>query len=154
VTSTADAAWPGWLRDEINARDLIQTPPILVFQIADADRNLDLAARRAADLGRLGIRLCLDGLVPGEPGERVVERLPTAFVRLGAEASRPAGLAALKSLIDLIHQRRGWVIANGVDGPESIAGLYRQSVDLIQGPYVQPPAESMDFDFSETESAG
>ncbi|AUB81009.1 EAL domain-containing protein [Candidatus Thiodictyon syntrophicum] len=149
IAAAADDAWVEWVRDEIAARDLIQCRPIIQLQLADADRHLDLAARRAEQLHRLRIRLCLNGFMVGERGERVLARLPVAYVRLAREAAQGLSDGRLLSLFGDPRGRKTLVIATGVEGPEAITPLYCAGVDLVQGSYVQPPTEAMDFDFAD-----
>jgi EAL domain-containing protein (putative c-di-GMP-specific phosphodiesterase class I)/DNA-binding response OmpR family regulator len=150
--SAAAENWVNWVRDEISARDLIAFRPIVQLQVADADRHLDLAVSRAGQLGHLGIRLCLNGLTEGERGARVLERLPVAFVRLARESVQGLSAERLAGLVGRAHARGALVIATGVDAPDAIAPLLRAGVDLIQGAYVQPAGETMDFDFADTEA--
>ena len=150
--SLAAATWADWVRDEISARDLIASRPVIQVQVADVDRHLDLAVSRASQLGTLGLRLCLNGLAEGERGERVLARLPVAFVRLAREVTQGRLGKPLASLVERIHDRGARVIATGVEAPDAIAPLLRAGVDLIQGGYVHPPTESMEFDFTDTEA--
>ena len=152
LAGAADPTWVAGLRDAISARDLIAFRPIVQFQIADADRHLELAVSRAGQLEQLGIRLCLNGLTGSERGERVLDRLPAAFVRLAREAAHGLPGAQLAALVGRVHERQALVIATGVEGPDTIARLFRAGVDLIQGTYVQPPAEAMEFDFAALEA--
>jgi CheY-like chemotaxis protein len=152
LAGAADPTWVAGLRDAISARDLIAFRPIVQFQIADADRHLELAVSRAGQLEQLGIRLCLNGLTGSERGERVLDRLPAAFVRLAREAAHGLPGAQLAALVGRIHERQALAIATGVEGPDTIARLFRAGVDLIQGTYVQPPGESMEFDFAALEA--
>ena len=150
--SLAASTWVDWVRDEISARDLIASRPVIQVQVADVDRHLDLAVSRAGQLGTLGIRLCLNGLAEGARGERVLARLPVAFVRLAREMTQGWLGTPLAPLVERIHARGARVIATGVDAPDAIAPLFRAGVDLIQGGYVHPPTESMEFDFTDTEA--
>jgi DNA-binding response OmpR family regulator/EAL domain-containing protein (putative c-di-GMP-specific phosphodiesterase class I) len=151
LANAADDGWIARLRNGIAERDLIRLRPVIQIQIGDADRRLELAVRRAGELARLGLRLCLNGLAEGERGARVLERLPAAYVRLAADAVLTLPADRLRSLAALAQAGGALVIATGVDGPKTIERLYLAGVDLIQGPYVQPPAEAMDFDFRGSE---
>ncbi len=152
LVGKADDDWIGQVRDGIAARDLIRLRPVIQIQLGEADRHPQAALRRAAQLGRLGIRLCINGLCEGAPGERVLESLPAAYVRLAADAVRILPPQRLKALVGRAHDRGALVIATGVDGPKAIEHFYLAGADLIQGPYVQPPAEAMDFDFQGSEA--
>ncbi|WP_295458747.1 EAL domain-containing protein [uncultured Thiodictyon sp.] len=149
IVSAADDTWIQRVRDEISARDLIQCRPTIQWELADMENHLDLAVQRAEQLAHLRLRLCLNGFTDGDIGQRVLERLPVAYVRLTREWIREASPDRLQDLVRRVHGHHALVIATGVEGPEAITPLYCAGVDLIQGPYVQPPTETMDFDFAE-----
>ncbi|MFD2110311.1 response regulator [Thiorhodococcus fuscus] len=148
----ADDNWVVWLRDQINARDLIRLRPVLQFEVADVDRHLELAIRRARQLARLGIRVCLNGVDFSEQSTRVLQALSSSFVRIGRRVVQGPELDAIAWLIQSVKASGAKVIATGVDGPVTIARLYGAGVDLIQGPYVQPPSPEMGFDFAIAEA--
>ena len=146
--SLSDDGWVDALRAAISARDLVHFRPVIQFEASELAEHLEVAAQRAARLGTLGIRLCLNGLSDDASGLRVLDTLPAAYARLsrnllGAPAPR------LRALVERAHERRVRVIMTGVAGPESIAALHLAGVDLLQGPYIAPPGEAMDFEFTE-----
>ncbi|MGE5155011.1 MAG: EAL domain-containing protein [Bdellovibrio bacteriovorus] len=145
--------WVDALRNAIDALDLIRWRPLIQLQLADVDRNLALAARRATELERFGIRLCLDGFRDGPRGDRVLAAVPAALVRLPLDATRDWRPERLKDLVARFRARGIRVIAGGADAPEAIARVCAAGVSLIQGPFVHPPLESMSFDFTSTEPA-
>ncbi|WP_295450297.1 EAL domain-containing protein, partial [uncultured Thiodictyon sp.] len=150
MVSAADNTWVQRVRDEISARDLIQCRPTIQWELADMEHRLDLAAQRAGQLAHLRIRLCLNGFTDSDLGQRVLERLPVAYVRLTRELIRNLPPQQLQDLVRRVHQHRTLVIATGVEGPEAITPLYCAGIDLVQGSYVQPPGDTMDFDFAQT----
>lgn len=148
-----DDAWIDWVRDQINERDLIRLRPVIQFEIAEADQYLERAVRRARELGKIGIRLCLNNLDLSERSRRVLYALPMAYVRIGRAVIHGPDAESLPWLIKSVKGCGARVIATGVDGPATIARLFGAGVDLIQGPYVQPPALEMDFEFCIQEEA-
>jgi CheY-like chemotaxis protein len=148
VGSLAAEGWVESLRQAIDARDLIRLRPLIQLQLADVDRNLAMATRRATELERLGIRLCLSGLCDGPRGDRVLAAVPAALARLSLDTTRDWRPERLKALVGRARERGVQVIAAGADGPEAIARVCAAGVSLIQGPFVQPPLESMSFDFA------
>lgn len=148
-----DEDWIGWVRDQINERDLIRLRPVIQFEIAEADRHLELSVRRARELGKIGIRLCLNGLDLSERSRRVLHALPMAYVRISRTVIHGPDADSLSWLISSVKGCGARVIATGVDGPATIARLFGAGVDLIQGPYVQPPTLEMDFEFCIQEAA-
>jgi CheY-like chemotaxis protein len=151
MASLAAESWVPSLCTAIDARDLIRWRPLIQLQLADVDRNLALAARRANELERFGIRLCLDGFRDGARGDRVLAAVPAALVRLSLDATRDWRPERLKDLVARFREHGIRVIAGGADAPEAIARVCAAGVSLIQGPFVQPPLESMSFDFAGTE---
>lgn len=151
MVSLASDHWVDSLRRAIDARDLIRLRPLIQIQLADADRNLPMAARRAAELERIGIRLCLSGLCDGGRMERVLASVPAAFGRLSLDTIREWRTERLKDLVTRLQERGVRVIAAGADAPEAIARVCAAGASLIQGPFVQPPLESMRFDFAGTD---
>ncbi|AUB80665.1 hypothetical protein THSYN_06680 [Candidatus Thiodictyon syntrophicum] len=147
--SAADEGWVERVRDAIVARNLVQCRPVIQWQLAEVERYLDLAVRRAGQLVILGIRPCLNAVTEEESSLQVLERLPVSFVRFARSADWRLPPERLRALVHRAHARRARVIVTGVEGPEAIAPLHRAGVDLIQGPYIQPPGEAMDFDFTD-----
>lgn len=151
MVSLASDHWVESLRGAIDARDLIRHRPLIQLQLADVDRNLPMAARRAGELERIGIRLCLSGLSEGGRMERVLAAVPAAFGRLSLDTTREWRMERLKDLVTGLRERGVRVIAAGADAPEAIARVCAAGASLIQGPFVQPPLESMRFDFAGTD---
>jgi EAL domain-containing protein (putative c-di-GMP-specific phosphodiesterase class I)/GGDEF domain-containing protein len=151
MVSLASDHWVESLRRAIDARDLIRLRPLIQLQLADVDRNLPMAARRAIELERIGIRLCLGGLCDGARGDRVLAAVPAALGRLSLDTTRDWRTERLKDLVTRFRERGVRIIAAGADAPESIARVCAAGASLIQGPFVQPPLESMSFDFAGTD---
>lgn len=145
--------WVAQVRAEINARDLFGLRPVLQLQIAEAERDLQTLAERVAQLARLGIRVCLNGLDTGVGGQQVLEAVPAAFVRLTRSVVQALDPEPLAALVKQAKERGLTVIAAGVDAPETIARLCRAGVDLLQGPFLQPPSACMAYDFGGDEDA-
>lgn len=139
--------WVEWVRDQINARDLIRQRPIVQLEVAEADANLELAIRRSDQLLRLGIRLCLNGIDGGARSRRVLQAIPANFARIARCAVQGPDADAIAGLVGSAKSTGAKVIATGVDGPDTIGRLFGAGVDFIQGPYVQPPTGVMDYDF-------
>jgi DNA-binding response OmpR family regulator/EAL domain-containing protein (putative c-di-GMP-specific phosphodiesterase class I) len=140
--------WVDRIRDEINRRDLFRLRPVIQFQAQEAAADPGLAADRIARLARLGIPVCLNGVDADDASERVLASVPAAFARLARTLVQSLDAEPLAELVQRLRERRRAVIAGGVDAPETIARLCRAGVDLLQGPFVQPPSAVMDYDFS------
>ena len=140
--------WVDRVRDEINRRGLFCLRPVIQFQVEEAAADTGLASDRVARLARLGIPVCLNGVDAGDASERVLASVPAAFARVARTMVQSLDAELLAELVQRLRERRRAVIAGGVDAPETIARLCRAGVDLLQGPFVQPPSAVMDYDFS------
>lgn len=140
--------WVGQVRDEVNRRDLFRLRPVIQFQVQEAAADPALAADRVARLARLGIPVCLNGVDTDDASERVLASVPGAFARLSRTLVQSLDPEPLAELVQRLRERGLAVIAGGVDAPETIARLCCAGVDLLQGPFVQPPSAVMDYDFS------
>lgn len=139
--------WVDWVRDQINDRDLIRLRPILQLEVAEANAHLELASQRSSQLNRLGIRICLNGIDFSERSSRVLQAVYANFARIGRHVVQGPEAESITWLIQSAKASGAKVIATGVDGPDAVGRLFSAGVDLIQGPYVQPPTGSMDYDF-------
>ncbi|QVL50783.1 MAG: EAL domain-containing protein [Thiocapsa sp.] len=99
-------------------------------------------------MARLGIPVCLNGVDTDDASERVLASVPGAFARLSRTLVQSLDPEPLAELVQRLRERGLAVIAGGVDAPETIARLCCAGVDLLQGPFVQPPSAVMDYDFS------
>jgi len=55
------------------------------------------------------------------------------------------------NLVETVHRYGAQVIATGIEDPGVIAQVWGCGVDYIQGYFIQPAGEGLDFDFSGTE---
>jgi diguanylate cyclase (GGDEF)-like protein len=147
------AVAPGWvsdLRDGISGRDLIKMRPVIQFRFPGLEGRLDAAAECFAELGRLGIGVCLTEFSGDPDGLHMVERMHVPLVKLSQDRVHGAGAGELPGLIAELHRRRIGVIAAGIDSSQGIARLWGCGVDYLQGDFLQLPAQELSFDFSET----
>ena len=150
MATVAAPDWIGWVRDAIASRDLIRHRPVLMFELGDVAANLDLARERFVELQRLSIDLCLNHMDDSPAAREVLESFPWALARLQPETIGRK-TTALTSLVGAIHQRGAQAIATGIEDPQAIARVWSCGVDFIQGNFIQPPGEGLEFDFAGTE---
>jgi DNA-binding response OmpR family regulator/EAL domain-containing protein (putative c-di-GMP-specific phosphodiesterase class I) len=147
VESLERADWLDRVRDEVNRRGLFQLRPVLQFQVEEVVTSPERVSEGFARLARLGIRTCLNGLSDGSAADLVLERIPATFIRLDRSLLETIDEAPLAALVERAKARNLRVIAGGVDSPERLARLCRTGIDLLQGPFVQPPSPLMDYEF-------
>ena len=79
--------------------------------------------------------------------------MPASYVRIRRDVIHGPNAESIAGLIKSVKGCGARIIATGLDGPATIARLFGAGVDLIQGPYVQPPTPEMDFEFCIQEAA-
>jgi diguanylate cyclase (GGDEF)-like protein len=147
ATATAPG-WMDWLRDEIARRDLIRQRPALIFELDEIAARPDDAQACLAGLRRLGIDLCLDGVDDRPAVLQLLAAFPVSLVRLDQGVLAKMSNTGLAALVDAVHQSGGAVCATGIEHPQAIARVWGCGVDFIQGNFVQPAGEGLDFDFA------
>ena len=151
IRQTLDSAgshrWVTWLRDEIAQRDLIHHRPALIFDLDDVAARLDYARIRFAELRQLGIDICLNRMDDSPRAMQILAQLPVSLARLDPGALREMTSARLTALVETVHGSGAALIAAAIEDPQTIGRVWSCGVDFIQGNYIQPAREGLDFDF-------
>lgn len=143
---------PQWL-----SASLVQTaiqPAQLVFQISESDAAVDLmaASRFTQIIRQLGFRTCLKHFGSSPNSTHVRQELETDFVKLDGSymrdlQSNSLDMETLAALLEPLHEQERIIIAPQVENTHVLPELYSSGIHLLQGHYLQPPREQMDYDF-------
>ncbi|GAA0695150.1 cyclic di-GMP-binding protein FimX [Marinobacterium maritimum] len=141
-----------WLSDKLR---LSRVPAeYLVFQISESDAAVNLMEVRAFTraLQQLNCQVCLKHFGSSPNSEHVSRELDIQFIKLDGSyvqdlENRTLKLDVLKSMLEPLQEQHKLVIAPLVEKTQVISDLYTAGVHLIQGYYLQPPREQMDYDF-------
>ncbi|MBP0049826.1 sensor domain-containing phosphodiesterase [Marinobacterium sp. AK62] len=143
---------PEWLAETLTQTTV--APSQLVFQISESDAAVDLmAARRfVRAMKQLGCRTCLKHFGSSPNSAHVRRELETEFVKLDSSYMRDLqndslDLETLETLLDPLREQKRTLIAPQVETTHVIPELYTAGIHLLQGHYLQPPREQMDYDF-------
>jgi diguanylate cyclase (GGDEF)-like protein len=147
MASLADPAWVTWLRDEIGNRDLIKARPILQFELGDVLDHPELARGRFEQLQKLFLSICVTHFDGAPTAFDAVERLRVPMIKLTFQTVTGAEAAELTHLIGRLRAMNATVIAGGIEDAPTVGRLWSCGADLIQGNFIQPPREDLEFDF-------
>ncbi len=143
---------PEWLAMELTKTSI--SPSQLIFQISESDAAVDLmsARRFVGAMLQLNCRTCLKHFGSSPNSNHVRQELRTNFVKLDGSYMRDLqsdslDLETLDTLLEPLRQQKRTLIAPQVENTRVIPELYSAGVHLIQGHYLQPPREKMDYDF-------
>lgn len=141
-----------WLRQELHQSHILAG--YLVFEISESDAAVDLIAARnfARAIQQLHCKVCLKHFGSSPNSERVRKELDAEFIKLDGSyiqdlQYRNLSLEALKAMLEPLQQQNKLIIAPLVEKTQVISDLFSAGVHLIQGHYLQPPREQMDYDF-------
>ncbi|MBB5211354.1 EAL domain-containing protein [Microbulbifer hydrolyticus] len=153
VASLKDTSLPAWLGVAFKAAKV--PPGAVTFQLRAEDINSNLhAARDFAKLVQdMGCRVAVchfgTGLSPFKALEHVnvdIAKIDASFVREVQDEGEDS--EALVKLVGQLKEIDTQVIVPHVEQANMLPTLWQTGTDYIQGYYVQPPGEQMDFDFS------
>jgi diguanylate cyclase (GGDEF)-like protein len=147
--SLHDGSFPGRVRDQIqnNAFD----PSCLALEItenvimADPERSI----RYLTELHEMGVRLVMDDFGTGYSSLSYLRRLPVSQLKI--DQSFIAGLsqgedeALVRSIIDLAHNLKLEVVAEGVESRELCEQLAALGCDHAQGHFISVPGPAAEI---------
>lgn len=149
-----DGNFTAWLKVALQATKA--SPSDIIFQLREIDvgRYIDQSARLIEQLGQLNSRATLTHFGLAINPLLVLEKLPFDFVKLDkvvvdAATNGAEELGAMIQLIDSLREAKRQVIIPFIETPAMMPSLWQHGVSYIQGHYIQPPMETMDYDFSE-----
>lgn len=142
----------GWFAAQLT--ELKVPPELVVFQLSESDAAAELQAAKkfAGTVRELGCKLCLKHFGSSPNSQRVFEELPVDFLKLDGAfiqdlESGDLTIAQLEQQLRPALERGYVIIAPLVENTRVISKLFRCGVQLIQGYYLQPPREKMDYDY-------
>ena len=107
-------------------------------------RRSDLVKQTMDALGRLGVRFSLDDFGTGFSSFVHLNSLPIALLKIdksfvGGMESREENRKLVPAMINLAHNLKLEVVAEGVETPEQLALLRSFGCDQVQGYYISKP---------------
>lgn len=126
----------------------------LIFQFNDADANnyLRHAKVLSESLQSIHARISLSNFGGALNPYAIFKHLPVDYVKIdesfSSDLSNPASVEQLKEMIATLHNQGKLTIVSNVDSAIMMPTLWQAGVNYIQGNYLQPPSDSMNFNFS------
>lgn len=126
----------------------------LIFQFNDADVNnyLKHAKVLAESLHFIHTKISLSHFGGALHPYTVLKHMPIDYIKIDDSFSRdlsnPAHVEQLKEMVATLHNQGKLTIVSNVDSAIMMPTLWQAGVNFIQGNYLQPPTDSMSFNFS------
>lgn len=152
--SIADEMFVPWLHKKIEELKLASGD--LVFQMREMDITNDLGAavRVIERLKNLGASTCLTHYGLSINPATIFSRIHVDYVKVdgaisGKSQKDKSSLETLKTLLAELRDLKRHVVVPFIESASIIPTLWQSGVEFLQGHYIQPPEEEMNFDFSE-----
>jgi len=126
----------------------------LIFQFNDADANnyLKHAKVLAESLHSIHSRISLSHFGGALNPYTILKHLPVDYVKIDESFSRDLSDAdtveQLKEMVATLHNQGKLTIVSCVNSAIMMPTLWQAGVNYIQGNYLQPPSDSMSYNFS------
>ena len=141
-----------WLAEQL--REFRIPADHLVFQISESDCSSHLTGAQefAAGLKKLHCLICIKHYGCSSNASLVLRKINADYVKLdGSFVQELATTNALdvtfERMTEALKSQGKITIAPLVENPKIMSRLWKSGVGLIQGYYLQPPREKMDYDF-------
>lgn len=122
---------------------------IMEFPFPEITQDLQVARDYLASLQRLGIGISLNCTRELDALLQDLNLLPADYIKITENQIRNYpdtwGL-----LVEAAHKLNQRIIVSRVEHPELLGQLWASEVDYIQGYFVQPPGQELDYDFTES----
>lgn len=142
-----------WLRRSLDRHKVPGSNVVVEFREATLLTQADSAAAVAGGLGEMGVGLCIGDFGNGLEPFGILDQFDAAFIRLdGSFVSRlnqdPETQGTVRELTATARSRGRQVIMPMVEDADTLTAVFSMEVNLVQGYFVQPPSEQLDFDFA------
>ncbi|MFO8153009.1 EAL domain-containing protein [Thioalkalivibrio sp.] len=142
-----------WLRRALDRHKVPAANVVVEFREATLLTQPDSAAAVASGLGEMGVGLCIGDFGNGLEPFRILDQVDAAFIRLdGSFVNRltqdQEAQGTVRELTETAKSRDRQVIMPMVEDADTLTAVFSMEVNLVQGYFVQPPSEQLDFDFA------
>lgn len=150
--SLQDAELVQWVAGQIKESRL--PPDSLIFQFNDADANtyMKQAKSLTESLHSLHCKVSLSHFGCALNPYAALKHLHVDFIKIDGSFSRDLSDAesvnTLKEMVTTLHAQGKLTLVPYVDSATMMPTLWQAGVNYIQGHYLQPPSDSMNYDFS------
>lgn len=153
AASLMDDTLANWIGIALKAAKIARSSVIFQINEKDATRFLNKAKAFTADLKSKGYSCSLSNFGCSLKSLEILDTLSLEFVKFDPSFSKDLketkNLELLKHLIDEVHQRELKTIVPSIESAASVSSLWPLGVNFVQGYYVQPPEEQMNYAFSD-----
>jgi len=152
--SLIDGSVVVWLQEFLHQHRIPATNAVVEIKEATVVTNLKAAIGTVRGLKAIQAQLCIDDFGNGLNPFHILRHMDTDYIKLdgafvrnlvGDESSR----RAIQRFTEAVHAKGKQIIVPMVEDAGTLAVLFGLGVNLVQGYFVHPPGEQLDFDFTQ-----
>lgn len=152
--SVIDGSVVVWLQEFLHKQRVPATNVVVSINEAVIITNLKAAISTARGLKAMHASLCIDDFGNGLNPFHILRYVDADYIKLDGTfvrdvVSNENSQRAIRSFTEGGHAKGKQIIVPMVEDAATLAVLYSLNVNLVQGYFVHPPGEQMDFDFTQ-----
>ncbi len=143
-----------WLHEFLHKQRVPPANIVVSINEAVIITNLKAAISTSRGLKAMHVSLCIDDFGNGLNPFHVLRYVDADYIKLDGTfvrdvVSNESSQRAIRSFTEGGHAKGKQIIVPMVEDAATLAVLYSLNVNLVQGYFVHPPGEQMDFDFTQ-----
>jgi len=152
--SVIDGSVVVWLQEFLHKQRVPASNVVVSINEAVIVTNLKAAISTARSLKAMHASLCIDDFGNGLNPFHILRYVDADYIKLDGAfvrdvVSNEHSQRAIRSFTEGGHAKGKQIIVPMVEDAATLAVLYSLNVNLVQGYFVHPPGEQMDFDFTQ-----
>lgn len=147
-----------WLKVAFQAAKIDPKSLMLQAQEKDINDHLVTAKRFIDEASSVGISFCISHFGCALEPIALLDQIDVEYIKIDGSFSleiqvNPANSEAIEILLNSLKEKGKTIIVPMVENASILSSLWKMGVQCIQGNYLQPPGEAMDYEFSVEDSA-
>lgn len=147
-SSILNPEYPDWIAEQLRSHRMVGTGLVLDFPLSNLSHDLKAAKQHISMLRKMDIRICLSQFPEKPAAFKLLRYVRGNYIRI-AKRLLKTDKQTIQSIINQAHQAKAQVIISHIDDPRAIDLHWSSGADLLQGDFIQPPMEEMDYDFAQ-----
>jgi len=143
-----DPEFPEWLAQELRGHQVVGTGLVLDLPLSSLSHDLKAAKKLLGALHRMDIAVCISQFPEKSAAFKVLQYIDGDYIRI-AKRLLKSDRQTIMSVVNQAHNAKAKVIISHIDDPKSIDLHWSSGGDLLQGDFIQPPIDNLDYDFSQ-----
>lgn len=147
-SSILDPNYPQWIAEQLRTHRMLGTGLVLDFPLSSLSHDLKAAKKHIAALHNMDIKVCLSQFPEKPAAFKLLRYVRGNYIRI-AKRLLKTQKETIKAIIDEAHNAKARVVISDIDDPRAIDLHWSSGADLLQGDFIQPPMDGLDYNFAQ-----